>query len=74
MVLVHCCAVRQVQNGLDKDRIDRLTGMTCRCGRGKCFGEFRKILDKLMQFLNIFWNLSKTFQDEYVNWPDFNSI
>lgn len=53
-------------NGQSRERVHRLiSDQKCRCTRQNCFQAFARLLEKIMQFCEIFWGLAKKFQDEY---------
>ena len=58
---------RQSSNGRSRDRVQALVlSKGCKCRAITCFSKFRSMMEDLMQFLQLFWGMTKLNQDKYV--------
>ena len=66
MVLLSCGnnSLRHRMHGRDQKRLATLHDKTCPCSKG-CFKEFLSQGDKMKQFIDHFWGLTKLQQDMY---------
>lgn len=67
---------RQCENGQSASRVKALLDSDhCHCkGTWVCYHQFRKLLNQLLQFLQLFWRMKKVDQDAYVRYLDADMI
>ena len=70
-MLTHFCRLLGKARMVSRERVLRLIAAgRCRCKVGdssstSCYARFAAVLDELVQFLALFWNLRKVLQDAY---------
>lgn len=60
------CQQRHGATGASRSRIQDLISRKCRCHRQTCYQQLKHLVNRLLEFLVIFWKFTKGVQDQYV--------